>query len=26
MESLLSRRRLPMTCLANDEALSVDAI
>ena len=26
MESLLSRRRVPMTCFANDEALSVDAI
>ena len=26
MESLLSKRRLPMTCFANDEALSVDAI
>ena len=26
MESLLSRRRLPMTCLTNDEALSVNAI
>jgi diguanylate cyclase len=26
MESLLSRRRVPMTCFANAEALSVDAI
>ena len=26
MESLLSKRRLPMTCFANVEALSVDAI
>ncbi|MGO8768424.1 MAG: putative bifunctional diguanylate cyclase/phosphodiesterase [Mycobacterium sp.] len=26
MESLLSRRRVPMTCFANDEALTVDAI
>ncbi len=26
MELLLSRRRLPMTCFANEEALSVDAI
>ncbi len=26
MESLLSRRRVPMTCFANDETLSVDAI
>jgi diguanylate cyclase (GGDEF)-like protein len=26
MESLLSRRRVPMTCFADDEALSVDAI
>jgi EAL domain-containing protein (putative c-di-GMP-specific phosphodiesterase class I) len=26
MESLLSRRRVPMTCFANDEALSVDAV
>src|SRR5271156_2584389 len=26
MESLLSRRRVPMTCFANDEALSVGAI
>jgi EAL domain-containing protein (putative c-di-GMP-specific phosphodiesterase class I) len=26
MQSLLSRRRLPMTSFANDEALSVDAI
>ncbi len=26
MQSLLSRRRVPMTCFANDEALRVDAI
>jgi EAL domain-containing protein (putative c-di-GMP-specific phosphodiesterase class I) len=26
MESLLSRRRVPMTCFADAEALSVDAI
>ncbi|HUH72121.1 MAG TPA: EAL domain-containing protein, partial [Mycobacterium sp.] len=26
MEALVSRRRVPMTCFANDETLSVDAI
>ena len=26
MESLLSRRRLRMTCFADDEVLSVDAV
>jgi hypothetical protein len=26
MEALLSRRRVPMTCFANDEAPSLEAI